>query len=731
MKKNKIKVKLLAGFMTASMAIGLCPAAAFAVTADHVAADGTYTKTAHVVNNPDYEEEWAEYDVEVSLTVKDGEFSEITVTPQGEYDETQNSPYFNKAVSKSNGIKTKLEGQTATENTISGWDAVTGATCTSNAVKAAALDAIHEASEAQETDPATPDKPAENEDIYAIMNIPYADFYKADLGESQTDDVDVVASATKTKSKKFENTYFSEDGDQLKGIKMAVKIDADTYKTLEGKVTDAAVDYYISEILTGTPDVYKTLEYTDGNYSFSQTTGTEITSSDVDAVLETDSPWGDYSITFSEECSSPTEVYGAYLNTDDGMKYGLRHMENIWSMRSYSEIAWSSGIVLTEPHGCTLAPEHYKDLMGKTIKSITWICKDGIRTVALGENGLYVPVKNGAEYSIEDTEVSAGTANLILSEALPAGFDPDYSVEGLPGAAVNDNNTLTWDKENAFAGGYTLVVKDKNGKNATKQAEFVLTSEKNPAQYNNDDKAPALIEVTDSRDGDFENYIGNIKTVSIKAPGSENAEAYNASGRGSLQIIREDGTVDTAVVQKSKDGTEKEIFAEAGEYEITVEAAGYPALSFNLTKEAAIDTAVLEEAVKNAEALKEADYTADSWAAMQAALNTAKDELNAPQTQTSVDEAALQLNDAVAALVKTGVEKPTDPSDNNGGDVTGDNGNNVSVASNAKDQNSQSSNTDASARTGDDTNLLGIIALALASMGGAGAAVRRKKVQQK
>ena len=57
--------------------------------------------------------------------------------------------------------------------------------------------------------------------------------------------------------------------------------------------------------------------------------------------------------------------------------------------------------------------------------------------------------------------------------------------------------------------------------------------------------------------------------------------------------------------------------------------------------------------IKKAEALKEADYTADSWKAMQLELQEAKDLLAKEKpTQAEVDEATTHLNAAVEALVK-------------------------------------------------------------------------------
>ena len=84
MKKKEMKTKVMAVAMSATMAASICPAVpAMAVTKDQVAKDGTYTKTAHVTRTEDDDEdEWNEYDVRVALTVKDGKFSDIVVTPE-------------------------------------------------------------------------------------------------------------------------------------------------------------------------------------------------------------------------------------------------------------------------------------------------------------------------------------------------------------------------------------------------------------------------------------------------------------------------------------------------------------------------------------------------------------------------------------------------------------------------------------------------------------------------
>ncbi len=154
MKNKEMKVKAMSMAVAMSMVVGLCPSTIFAATGSQTAKDGTYTKTAHVARtaeDDENEDEWNEYDVEVSLKVEDGKFSAITVTP-GEGYNAESDSYFAKAVSKSKGIQKMLVGKAATEDTINGWDSVSGATRTLKAVKEADSAAIKSANEAVTVD---------------------------------------------------------------------------------------------------------------------------------------------------------------------------------------------------------------------------------------------------------------------------------------------------------------------------------------------------------------------------------------------------------------------------------------------------------------------------------------------------------------------------------------------------------------------------------------------------
>lgn len=152
MKKKEMKTKVMAVAMSATMAASICPAVpAMAVTKNQVAKDGTYTKTAHVTDSE--EEGWNEYNIDLSLSIANGKIAGITVNPDDSYDSESDS-YFSWA-KEGRTRKGKyypgyesLIGKDATEDTINSWDAVSGATCTSKAVKEAALAAIQSAPEA-------------------------------------------------------------------------------------------------------------------------------------------------------------------------------------------------------------------------------------------------------------------------------------------------------------------------------------------------------------------------------------------------------------------------------------------------------------------------------------------------------------------------------------------------------------------------------------------------------
>ena len=508
---------------------------------------------------------------------------------------------------------------------------------------------------------------------YVLMNIPYAEFYKAETtGNDIAVDAFTSATKNKTRTKGLAGGSYHEnaDGSKIDGITYAVKVDPSvdlskykevkdgdsveitvtnrgqtTTTTLTGKDTlfeNASYAYYP---LTEAPANYKEVSVdADGNLVFSEAKGQEATKVEgVTAELLTETSYGDYELDLDglpEEIKSDN-VNAVVVKTTDGTAYGMRHLENIWRG---NEIAWSTGFT-SEVHGCPTSSEHYKSMMGKTIDSIEYYTTNGVYTMDIAD--IYVPVKSETTKSeVADADIAAGKTTINVQ--LPDGFDPEYSVDGLDVSVEGNVLTFKAATESRAAasvkpGKYTLTIKDKNKKYADVVTTFTLTTKDMPAAYDEENKK--LVEAEGFDIDALKAYLGNITSVNV------NGKDYAASGRGSVVIINKDGTIKTDA-DPFKD-------AVAGtEFQITVASTGYTTpLTFTYKiaetpAPAEVDTTALEAAIAEADNLKEADYTADSWAAYQAALQNARTVLEAKESQEAVNQALSTLNAAKDALVK-------------------------------------------------------------------------------
>lgn len=510
-------------------------------------------------------------------------------------------------------------------------------------------------------------------DKYVLMNIPYAEFYKAETtGNDIAVDAFTSATKNKTRTKGLAGGSYHEnaDGSKIDGITYAVKVDPSvdlskykevkdgdsveitvtnrgqtTTTTLTGKDTlfeNASYAYYP---LTEAPANYKEVSVdADGNLVFSEVKGQEATKVEgVTAELSTETSYGDYELDLDglpEEIKSDN-VNAVVVKTTDGTAYGMRHLENIWRG---NEIAWSTGFT-SEVHGCPTSSEHYKSMMGKTIDSIEYYTTNGVYTMDIAD--IYVPVKSETtKAEVADADITAGKTTINVQ--LPDGFDPEYSVDGLDVLVEGDVLTFKAATESRAAasvkpGKYTLTIKDKNKKYADVVTTFTLTTKDMPAAYDAENKK--LVEAEGFDTDALKVYLGNITSVNV------NGKDYAASGRGSVVIINKDGTIKTDA-DPFKD-------AVAGtEFQITVASTGYTTpLTFTYKiaetpAPAEVDTTALEAAIAEADNLKEADYTAESWSVYQAALQSARTALEAKESQDAVDQALATLNAAKDALVK-------------------------------------------------------------------------------
>lgn len=266
-------------------------------------------------------------------------------------------------------------------------------------------------------------------EAYVLMNIPYDDFYKAELKNNDVK-VDAFTSATKqkTRSSLAKGSYHvNSDGSDITGVTFPVKVsDISVLKdkkqikdnasvsittaikgketTTEYKGKDALFesDSYSYYVLSEEPSYYKELTVgEDGSFTFSAIEGKSAApeTKQVQAEFKTKSNYGDYQLKFDKTefnsiINTDTDtVYGAVINTTDGTTYGLCHQENIW--KGY-ELAWSTGYT-TESHGCHLNSEHFESMMGKTIDSVTYYASNGIYTLDIAD--VKVLAKNSYVYA--------------------------------------------------------------------------------------------------------------------------------------------------------------------------------------------------------------------------------------------------------------------------------------------------------------------------------------------
>ena len=433
------------------------------------------------------------------------------------------------------------------------------------------------------------DETNKGQDVYVLMNIPYADFYKAELNKKNTVKVDATTSATKTKTRSTlaNGSYHADNtGEHISGITYPVKIKAGTDLSNLKQITDASkvsitvnmkgkeitTEYkgkdalfesadYSYYVLSTAPAYYKELTVNEyGTYSFGKTTATKKTVEG--AAIEkfkTSSKYGDYQLNLnfdkvadSDQISGNTKVLAAVITTIDGTQYGLRHVENIWKG---TEFAWGTGFT-TQSHGCPISGEHYVSMMGKTIDAVTYYTENGV--VKYDIDDTYVPYKfDTSAFKVENADVTSGSAKVTVP-TLPEAYDAEYAVEGLTNVSV-ENGTLKYNATGVKPGQYTLNVTDKSSKYVPFSTSFTLTTDNVVAAYNNDVKAPALVAAKDVQADDFANFVKNIQKVSV------NGKEYAASGKGAVKLINADGTLVTTADALKAEGT----------YNIVVTATGY------------------------------------------------------------------------------------------------------------------------------------------------------------
>ena len=408
----------------------------------------------------------------------------------------------------------------------------------------------------------------EAQDQYVLMNIPYDDFYKAELKNNDVK-VDAFTSATLNKSRTSgmmngnSAYHVNPDGSDVTGVTFPVKVsdlsilkdqkqvtDSDsvtitvtnrgqtssnTYTGKDSLIENASYSYYV---LSEAPSYYKELTVNaDGSYSFSAMKGAETKTVSINATLKTETKYGDYELdldnnAFPEVIDTNTDkIYGVTVNTTDGTNYGLRHLENIWRG---SMLAWGTGYT-TEVHGCPVSSAHYKSIMGKTIDSVTYYTDKGIITFDVPD--VKVQTTTGIKATVADIMDTDSSAAVTFDQILPADFNAQYTVDGTEVSCADGKLAVGF----LALGTHKVVITDTNGIYVPIIAEFTVNTDKMPAAY--DSKAGKLVAADGATADELSAYIKNISKVKV------DDKEYAASGRGAKVIVKEDGTLDLTDLQ--------------------------------------------------------------------------------------------------------------------------------------------------------------------------------------
>ena len=193
------------------------------------------------------------------------------------------------------------------------------------------------------------------------------------------------------------------------------------------------------------------------------------------------------------------------------------------------------------------------------------------------------------------------------------------------------------------------------------------------------------------------------KVIALADEMNSNLDAYLDAGKDAF----------TAALAEAKD-----VYADGNAMEDDVDTAWRNLMDAMAELRLRPDKDLLEDLINQAEGLNEADYEAESFAAVSSALEEAKDVFaNENATQEEVDESSAALKSALAKLTPVSTEE--DDSQNQAGGSSDKNTNSSSAG------NTSASNSSA-VKTGDTANVLPFAAAAVLAAG-AVVVLKRKK----
>lgn len=328
---------------------------------------------------------------------------------------------------------------------------------------------------------------------YVLMNIPYDEFYKAELNENAAA-VDAVSSATKNKTRNGSlaggSYHVNPDGSDITGVTYPVRVktsdlsglkqvtDSDSVNiTVKNKKNEDETSTYIGKdalfesasysyyVLSSTPSYYKEATLTNGKWTFGKATGAASEDTATIAKFKISGHHADYEMEIENDkinkiAKGKKAVYAVVLTATDGTSCGLHHVTEIWKVTKLGFKADSA-------------------LAGKTISAVTYYTEGGIIKLNLAKK-VYVPKRAAT------VEADFSSGETAVSFDFPSDFDAEYSVMVKDEKSEKDeksdffkcdpkNHKVTWNpKAEAPSGTCQLVITDKKGAYAPELVQINL-----------------------------------------------------------------------------------------------------------------------------------------------------------------------------------------------------------------------------------------------------------------
>ncbi|MBR0280343.1 MAG: S8 family serine peptidase, partial [Oscillibacter sp.] len=314
---------------------------------------------------------------------------------------------------------------------------------------------------------------------YVLMNIPYADFYAAELNANAAA-VDAVTSATLNKPRTGTlaggSYHVNSDGSDISGViypvfvpdmsaldgKTQITDSSSVSITVTNRGTETTTEYagrealfesasYSYYVLDETPAYYKELTVSaDGAFTFGAVSGRAASVEGVTGSVTVGGRHADIEIALTiPENGGITQgatVSGVILTDSDGAKYGLRHVVNIWRG---TELGWNLGEL---------------DLNGKTITNIRYITQSAVYDypveLAIGNPGYVLMNIPYAEFYAAELG-DGGAVDAVTTATLK------FENKSMAAGSYHVNDSATDEESDLTGATYPVFVPDMSALDAT------------------------------------------------------------------------------------------------------------------------------------------------------------------------------------------------------------------------------------------------------------------------